>query len=163
MKQNKFSLYLTYTDREVRAFKSIPDFVEKGILPANKNEILRRGLYCCLNLAEVDEEVLLTELVHFMEPFNEKEIFADPDTCKAYFNILKSLAFSVQAILVAKYGIQYADTFTNIISGITAVICRVNEISSSEKTKKQHVSGQLEERIKALISTIRTMFMKVEN
>jgi hypothetical protein len=145
MKENK--LLLTYGPREAQAFEQVDSLIKAGVLPDNKNEILRRGLHSCVYLTQADEEVLLELLSTYLH--------AGKDNVDAsYLETAKSLAFVVYATMIAKKGILKAETFETIPMNINAIEHAIKHTSPAPSQKD--VRKALEE----LASSVDTLFLK---
>jgi hypothetical protein len=157
VKQYKHSLYLTYTDREAKAFSELPSLVELGLLPSNRNEVLRRGLLSCFNLARVDEYVLLEDIAAYLRAIAE----SDPDPAELEEDIrqLNALSHSALAVMIAKKGAIYGDTFATILSKIGKLNNLCETHLKSDSSKKKSLSPNITNLSREIESTIKTVFL----
>ena len=120
MRKNKFALYLTYGDREDLTFKDTIDLADQGILPHNKNEILRRGLHCCRFLAEVDDKRVVQEFFSWYEALLQKNSFTR-DFLEGNLGPLIDHRNLTIAVFVARFGIEAYDAYANVFNRIKLV------------------------------------------
>jgi hypothetical protein len=147
MRGDRYSMSLTYGPRENEVLKNIDRLAGKNVLPANKNEILRRGLHSYKYLAKADEMILLDLLSNYLH-----RAVKDPDSPS--FSIAKALSFVVYATMIAKYGLLRSEMFE-------AIPINLNLIEEAKvKTDQAQISNNIPHAIGELATSVDTVFLK---
>lgn len=149
MRENsKYSMSLTYGPKEDQLWNTIDQLGQKQLLPENRNEILRRGLYSVRYLAEVDETLLLLLLKEQLNLLAEK--FSFPS-----LNIAKSLSYAIFASMIAKEGISKAEAF----STIPITLATYEHTLLEGKVEVSEIEPQIKKSIENLAVSVDTVFL----
>jgi hypothetical protein len=159
MKTHTHARYLTYTDREQKAFDEIVDLAEKGLLPNNKNEVLRRGLLAVVHLAKVDDDVFIDVAALYLKELitPERPVQEMLDN----FDHVYYFALMAQAVMIVTKGAQFADSFAPILSKIRILGEQIEGLSKKPaKGQDANSLSEIRKQAAALESTIRTLYLK---
>ena len=139
MQQNsKYASCVTYSPREDSILKNIDRIVDEKY--PSKNEIFSRGLHCFTYLWNVDENSQFN-LLHSL--FEKLSLDLDKQT----LGMARDLAFSTQSILVTKYGLGKADSFTTIpitLENISNSLEGIDTITDEIKTDVEKTVADLD-------------------
>ena len=146
MQQNsKYASCVTYSPREASILKNIDGIVDEKY--PSKNEIFRRGLHCFTYLWNVDENSQFN-LLHSL--FEKLSLDLDKQT----LGMARDLAFSIQSMLVTKYGLGKADSFTTIPVTLEDISNSLKEID----TITDEIKTDVKKTIADLDTSLQTMF-----
>lgn len=160
MRKNKFALYLTYGDRERRAFIETLDFADQGILPHNKNEILRRGLHCCRFLAEVDENLMLGQIIQYLTYLSEEDQLTR-DRFNSALQFLTNFRFTSIAVMVAHNGIEAYDAYANVFDRLKRLEDALRDLLTDKSLPKIiKLPAEIRDELSRLEAAVDALFIK---
>jgi hypothetical protein len=164
LKSQKFATYLTYGDRESKAFDEIDLLVKKGVLPDNKNEILRRGLHCMTKLAAANESDAISHLQRALFEIEKVEnvnyyVFLMELELQRILN----LSLLAQCIIISKGGLGQGDTFELILTKIVTLAQSLRSVMAKSKKIEDGeemfvVPAELARSAQEIHSTLATLF-----
>ena len=145
LQNSKYASRVTYSPREASILKNIDETVDEK--HPSKNEIFRRGLHCFTSLWNVNENSQFNLLHSLFEKISK-------DLDKQTLGMARDLAFSIQSILVTKYGLGKADSFTTIPITLEDISNSLEEIG----TITDEIKTDAEKTIADLDTSLQTMF-----
>ncbi|RMF28703.1 MAG: hypothetical protein D6752_07165, partial [Candidatus Nitrosothermus koennekii] len=139
-------MLITYGFREKEQFEALDVLIKEGILPDNRNEIVRRGIHATRYLAEVDEYEL-------MELLSENLHFAIKNKDEKAISRARSLAFAIYAAMIVKHGLLKVELFESIPM-------QLDLIKKIDRSKVEIKDEDIINNLKEMATSLDTIFLK---
>lgn len=147
--KTKYSMLVTFGPREADIWSETEELSGRGLLPQSRNEILRRGLYTCRFLCELDESSVLSLLLRELKSSTE-------DLHVGHISLATDLAFITYSIMIAKYGMSKAETF-EIVPNNLAVL---KQVLMEGKVKTAKEMSEIKKEIAEMATSVDIVFLK---
>jgi len=146
---SKYALSLTYGPKEAQLLLDIDQLSKRKILPKSRNEIIRRGLYACKSLSEVNEQPLISLL--------SKILHSDKKSLNLKtLQYARDLAYVIFSIITSKDGISKAESFETIPLSLDTYV----KVFTKENTDLNKIKNELHESLEKLAISVDTVFLQ---
>ena len=146
-KDPRYTMSVTYGPNEEELLREIDQSSDDRGCTKDRNEVLRRGLHAWEHLSCIDEKSLMASLSETL-----KSLSGDLD--RAALRYAEGMAFSILAIITAKYGLSKADAFQTIPMNL-----RMFRYILNEQGETKQITEGMKNHIAKLAGSIDTVFL----